>query len=45
MISADTVVVRDQTVLEKPASAQDAIDTLTSLSSRTLRVYTGVTLM
>ncbi len=43
VIGADTVVVRDGTILGKPKDQEDAQAMLTSLSGRTHRVCTGVT--
>jgi septum formation protein len=45
VIGADTIVVCDGTVLNKPDSKQQAIDMLTDLSGKTHQVYTGVTLL
>lgn len=45
VIGADTVVVRDGRILGKPKDAEDAFRTLRSLSGRTHRVYTGVTII
>lgn len=42
IIGADTIVVADQALLEKPADREDAIAMLTQLSNREHRVYTGV---
>ena len=43
VIAADTVVVRDGTVLGKPSSPREAEDILASLSGRSHLVCTGVT--
>ena len=43
VIGADTVVVRDGTILGKPKDPAEARAMLTSLSGRTHQVYTGVT--
>lgn len=43
VIGADTVVVRDGTILGKPKDPADARAMLASLSGRTHQVYTGVT--
>ncbi|KAI8319835.1 acetylserotonin O-methyltransferase-like protein [Martensiomyces pterosporus] len=46
IIGSDTVVVSSEgKILEKPASAEDAIATLKSLSSKTNTVFTGVCLV
>lgn len=45
VLGADTIVVIDDTVLGKPASAADAMAMLTRLSGRTHRVYTGIALV
>jgi septum formation protein len=45
LISADTVVVRDGVILEKPASPAHAYAMLESLSNRSHQVVSGVTLM
>lgn len=45
LITADTVVICDDTILGKPADRAQAIDMLSMLSGRTHRVVTGVTLM
>eukprot|EP00397_Hematodinium_sp_SG-2012_P016173 GEMP01016492.1.p1 GENE.GEMP01016492.1~~GEMP01016492.1.p1 ORF type:complete len:225 (+),score=36.17 GEMP01016492.1:58-675(+) len=42
VISADTVVVRDERILEKPKSVDEAKEMLWSLSGRKHVVYTGV---
>ena len=42
VLGADTVVVRDQTVLGKPRDEQDAVDMLLSLQGRTHQVITAV---
>ena len=45
VVGADTVVVRDDTILEKPKSASAAVEMLTSLSGRDHEVCTGVALI
>ena len=45
ILSADTVVVLEDTILGKPADADDARRMLHALSGRTHRVLTGVTVM
>lgn len=45
VIGADTTVVLDGAVLNKPTTAEDAIDMLQRLSARTHTVYTGVTVL
>ncbi len=45
VISADTVVVLDGTILEKPSDKSDAIRMITALCGRTHHVYTGVTVL
>ena len=42
LITADTVVIVDQTILEKPANEQEAADMLSLLSNRAHKVVTGV---
>jgi septum formation protein len=42
VIGADTIVVLDERILEKPATPEDAREMLSSLSSKTHIVYTGV---
>jgi septum formation protein len=42
IITADTVVVLDDTIIGKPKGREDAINILTALSGRTHRVITGV---
>lgn len=44
LLSADTTVVLDGEILNKPASKEDAFRMLTKLQGRTHRVYTGFTL-
>ncbi|GMH85342.1 hypothetical protein TL16_g10198 [Triparma laevis f. inornata] len=44
VIGSDTVVVHDSKILEKPTSNEEAFAMLTSLSSQTHSVYTGVSL-
>ncbi|MDO4845116.1 MAG: Maf family protein [Oscillospiraceae bacterium] len=43
VVAADTIVVVDGTVLGKPASAEDAVRMLRTLSGREHRVMTGLT--
>jgi septum formation protein len=45
IIGADTIVVLDGQVLEKPGDEKDAFDMLMRLSNRTHSVYTGVCLI
>jgi septum formation protein len=45
VLGADTIVVLNDRVLEKPQSEQDAIDMLLSLSGNTHQVMTAVTLI
>lgn len=45
IISADTVVCLDNTILEKPINADDAFNMLKELSGRTHLVYTGICVM
>ena len=45
IISADTVVVLDDEILEKPRDNEHAYEMLSSLSGRQSLVYTGVTLL
>ncbi|MCF0105466.1 MAG: septum formation protein Maf [Holdemanella sp.] len=45
IISADTIVLLDNTILGKPESKQQAIDYLTSLSNRYHEVKTGVCIL
>jgi len=42
VLTADTVVVLDETIIGKPADRDDAIRILTALSGRTHQVITGV---
>lgn len=42
VIGADTIVVRDSTILGKPTDEEDAFHILNSLQSRSHQVYTGV---
>lgn len=42
VLTADTVVVLDETIIGKPADREDAIRILTALSGRTHQVITGV---
>ena len=42
VIAADTIVVRDDAILGKPHTPEEAISMLTSLSGRSHRVMTGV---
>ena len=44
ILAADTLVVRDRTILGKPADAPEAFAMLRSLSGRTHTVYTGIAL-
>ena len=44
LITADTIVWLDGSVLEKPASAEDAVAMLRRLSGQTHQVFTGVCL-
>ena len=44
LITADTVVILDDRIIGKPRDHADAVATLRSLSGRTHRVITGVTL-
>ncbi len=44
LITADTTVVIDERVLGKPADRAEAIEMLRSMSGRSHKVYTGVTL-
>jgi MAF protein len=44
ILSADTVVARDATLLGKPSSPKDAADTLKALRDKQHHVYTAVTL-
>ncbi len=45
IIGSDTVVAIDGKILGKPASREEAIEMIRSLSGRTHEVYTGVTLI
>lgn len=45
VITADTVVIVDNTILNKPANREEAIQMLTTLSGRTHRVITGVCIL
>ena len=45
IIAADTVVVLDTTIIGKPNSREDAIESLTALSGRSHKVITGVVLI
>ncbi len=45
VIGADTIVVHDNNLLEKPSSEDEAIHYLKILSGKTHSVYTGVTLV
>mmetsp|Transcript_16583 Transcript_16583/g.26807 ORF Transcript_16583/g.26807 Transcript_16583/m.26807 type:complete len:232 (+) Transcript_16583:130-825(+) len=45
IIGCDTVVVRDGTILEKPASSQEAFDTILSYSKRDVSVVSGMALI
>jgi len=42
LITADTIVIQDQTVLEKPSSTEEAIAMVTKLSDQSHTVVTGV---
>ncbi len=44
VITADTIVINNNTVLGKPATAQEAVEMLQSLSGHTHKVITGVTI-
>lgn len=44
LVAADTIVVLDDRTLGKPRDAQEAVDMLTSLSGRSHRVITGVSI-
>lgn len=44
LLTADTVVIVDNTILGKPANREEAIKTLSTLSGRTHSVVTGVAL-
>jgi septum formation protein len=45
VIAADTVVVLNQTILEKPSSKEEATEMLTKLSGKIHYVYTGVAIV
>jgi len=45
IIAADTIVVRDKTILGKPKTKKEAFEMIRSLSGRDHDVYTGVTLI
>lgn len=45
ILSADTIVVLDNKIINKPRDKQDAIEILTSLSNRTHKVITGVCIL
>ncbi|WEK34431.1 MAG: Maf family nucleotide pyrophosphatase [Candidatus Pseudobacter hemicellulosilyticus] len=45
ILAADTVVVLDNTIIGKPASRQEAIDTLGRLSGKQHQVITGVVIL
>jgi septum formation protein len=45
IVTADTVVILDECILNKPESREDAIRMLTSLSGRTHKVMTGVSII
>jgi len=45
IIGADTVVTRDDKIIEKPHNRQHAFDMLSSLADRNHSVYTGVALL
>lgn len=44
LLTADTVVVSDRRIMGKPASAQEAVEMIRSLSGKEHEVITGVTL-
>lgn len=45
VIGMDTIVVIDQTILEKPSTPERALEMLKNLRGRTHSVYTAVTLV
>jgi septum formation protein len=45
IVGADTIVVIDDKILNKPLSEQEAVDMLRTLSGRSHKVYTGFTLL
>jgi septum formation protein len=45
ILSADTIVVIDQMILNKPANFDEAVSMLTRLQGRTHEVFTGFTLL
>ena len=45
VLAADTIVVRDDSVLGKPRNREDALETLLSLADREHRVITGICLV
>jgi len=45
IIAADTIVVRDKTILGKPKTKKEAFEMIRSLSGRDHDVYTGVTII
>ena len=45
IIGADTIVVYDRNVLNKPTSKKEAVDMLSYLSNKTHKVYTGVAVL
>ncbi len=45
VLGADTIVVLEDDILEKPADADDAVRMLTRLSGKTHRVFTGLILI
>lgn len=45
IIGADTIVVLDNTILNKPVDSDDAVRMLQTLSGRTHTVFTGVTIV
>jgi len=45
VLGADTIVVLDERILEKPADGKQAAEMLAMLSGRTHQVYTGLTLI
>jgi septum formation protein len=45
IIAADTIVVKDNNIINKPADKNDAINTLKMLSNNKHKVYTGVAIL
>ena len=45
MIGSDTIVVKDDQILGKPQTREEAFSMLQSLSGRTHSVYTGVSII